>query len=866
MKIEMQHCFLTLLVLLYNSLWVGGQNLDKVVLENGVLKLVWSRDEEGFVIKELTVASGKNQYSFPGTLGSYTILYAADKPSDAPQAIINAKGEPVKFPEPEYHYMKGRWKDNTTTVALNRAGREFIFFPASFRKKHNAIYFSSSNNICVTEAVWQLDPEYKNDVCVTVEIKALKAGFFSIATPTLVSGNPGKFDWAAIPGIFQGRTINHNFIDAFAYGHGVPDIPVVVRERTAAALTSILTNEAGKTLAVTAEPGTGRDPWLYDSDTHKEWLLGLSAMNRQGKLMPTLYHPVLGQKHSYLKEGDSIVFRFRYTIKEDDWYNVYKHVVRDIYRFNDFLALKQTRESLSIRLERLFQYVRDDSTSKWRTFDYHNREIGAQEYLGGEFAKKGAVKNADYGAMWMMAGITGDSVLQKERLPYALNFKLTQQNLKDGFFKGAAAGQYYLYKSKRFTEEWGDYTEPMATTYYLLLDIGNILLFEPENQELKDALYNGANWLLSKMHHDGRWEIAYKNDTHEPLFKDEYDYRPTFYGLLVAYKILKDKKFLEGAIKGANWFVEHAVNNGYYLGVCGDTRFVPDFATGQSAQALLDLYKITGMEKYRKAALSVAQIYTTSIYSHPIPASGLKKVGNKSVHDWEVSQVGLSFEHGGTHGSANYSGPILLSSHAGMFVRIYQLTGDSLYLNMARAAAWGRDAFVDSTTGVASYYWRAMNNGAGPYPHHAWWQIGWIMDYLIAEANMRSMKKITFPSGFITPKVGPHLTYGFAKGSVMGNGAVLILRPGLLRLSNPKLDCLTALNEEGRKLYLVILNNSVEKETAILDLDMDALLPGNIVRAVSIRDITVKGKESTFRDKTIRMDPTGLRVLEVSYD
>ena len=91
----------------------------------------------------------------------------------------------------------------------------------------------------------------------------------------------------------------------------------------------------------------------------------------------------------------------------------------------------------------------------------------------------------------------------------------------------------------------------------------------------------------------------------------------------------------------------------------------------------------------------------------------------------------MSFEHGGTFGSANIHGPILLASHAGLFVRMFALTGDSLFINMARAAAWGRDAFVDSATSVASYYWNAMNRGSGPYPHHAWWQVGWLTDYLL---------------------------------------------------------------------------------------------------------------------------------------
>ncbi|ULT40502.1 hypothetical protein KRR40_37825 [Niabella defluvii] len=66
---------------------------------------------------------------------------------------------------------------------------------------------------------------------------------------------------------------------------------------------------------------------------------------------------------------------------------------------------------------------------------------------------------------------------------------------------------------------------------------------------------------------------------------------------------------------------------------------------------------------------------------------------------------------------------------------------------MARAAALTKDAFVDPATGVASYYWSAMNKGAGPFPHHAWWQLGWITDYLMSELLLRSQGRIEFPQG-----------------------------------------------------------------------------------------------------------------------
>jgi hypothetical protein len=46
------------------------------------------------------------------------------------------------------------------------------------------------------------------------------------------------------------------------------------------------------------------------------------------------------------------------------------------------------------------------------------------------------MKNSDYGAMWMLASTTQDPLLTQQRVPYALNFKLAQQQTEDGFFKG----------------------------------------------------------------------------------------------------------------------------------------------------------------------------------------------------------------------------------------------------------------------------------------------------------------------------------------------------------------------------------------------------------------------------------------------
>ncbi len=101
-----------------------------------------------------------------------------------------------------------------------------------------------------------------------------------------------------------------------------------------------------------------------------------------------------------------------------------------------------------------------------------------------------------------------------------------------------------------------------------------------------------------------------------------------------------------------------------------------------------------------------------------------------------------------------------------------------------------------------------MNRGAGPYPHHAWWQIGWLTDYLMAEAELRSKGAVKFPRGFVTPKVGPHQTYGFAAGTINGIKANLLIDAQKVQLDNPVIDHILSRSVDGKKLFIVLLNNS----------------------------------------------------------
>lgn len=779
-------------------------------LSNDSITLRWQKNSDGW---RLSAVSAFGLSASPST-GPDVILYSQEQPDCTPLPSSEFGGN-EDFPGQQYRYVMPSWHEATSAVALNRAGRAIAYTPTEVKKNSSdsltLTYFGELFDITET---WRLNGREAN---VSITLTANRRGWYSIPTPSVAIADPSNLEFALIPGVLHGHSIGSDFEHDYAYGWNIPSLPVIFRERSTSTLTSMLTTRNGLTIAVTAEPGTAAEPWGDTGRNTGAWRLGLSAMNRAGELSPTLYHPVLGFDDSLMEAGQTHTFRFRITFGNSGWWPMFNHVAENVYKFGESLALRHNKRSLSERLNNIHRYVVNDSTSRWHTITHRGDTIGAQEYLGGVYmAKKDAMKNADYGAMWMLGAMTGDSLLTSCRLPYALNFKLKQHNDSAGFLCGASRGQYFLRNTDRFVEEWGPYTEPIATTYYQLMDLGNIALFEPDNINVRELIRQSADWLMATQKADGSWAVAYSDADLSEAFTDLKDYRPTFYGLLVAYRILGESKYLDGAIRGAEWLIENAVIPGRWLGVCGDTRFAPDFATAQAAQALLELHDATGDSRYRDAAITAARFYTTSVYTNPIASTRAVNVKGKERRQWEITTSGLSYEHGGIIGSTNLHGPILLASHAGMFVRIYRMTGERIFLDMARAAAIGRDAFVDDATSVASYYWAAMDRGAGPYPHHAWWQMGWITDYLMAELELRSNGAISFPAGFITPKVGPHRTYAFSRGSVYGEDAELIMRQGLVRANNPDVEVILA--RSGGNLLVMLMNDVDSRINTTIDI------------------------------------------------
>lgn len=796
-----------------------NQRQDEIVLSTGQLNISWSKQENGWHINKVQAGTK----IFPNPKGYYTVLYI-NRP--AAQSLVDQDLE----------------------------GKAFTFYPSFAEKQGDtAVVFRQSLRFGEVEATWKIDPLYPTDIKVQVSVKMTTNGQVSIGSPTVVAFDPHNISWGMIPGHWYGNELQTDIQQAKLYSMGIPAVPMLAKEQTTMTLSPLLTTKDNLTLAVIPDPDMANDPWADSVSTRGNNRLGMSLMNRHDELTPVVYSPILGQAGSKVESGDTIRLNFRYTIQNEGWFSVFSHAVNDIYKLPSLLDLQHNFMSLSERVSRMQKYLRNDKKSSWSIWESRGYQIGAN-----------GSKIADAGTMYMLAKNGKDSVMNS-RLKYVRNYKLAQQQIESGFFQGAALGEYA--DEDGVESERGNWIEPLHTTYYTMVDFANMLLYEPTDTELKERLRMAADRLLEWQYQDGSFDVAYDRFSHQLTFPDLQDYRPTWYGLLIAYRMLGDDKYLIAAEKGARWLYENGVKKGYYLGVCGDARNIWDFATAQCSQAYIDLYDITNNDVYRSAAIEAAKAYSTSIFTHPISTGKPKWVGGEMRQDWEVNQTGLGIEH--IRGTAS-GGPILISSYTGLFVRIYEYTKEPVFLSMARAAARGRNSYVDQESGQAIYYWSGMEDlkrGASLFPWHAYWQIGWITDYLLSEIKLRSNGNVSFPHGFMTPKVGPHVTYGFAPGDIFEKKGDLIFRPDMVQNDNADVEYMMAESADKSKLYLMVLSQSPEAQSCTMKLDL-SVYTGKNTKWKNVRDLQGRVKKANANDSSLHFEfaPWDLNVIEISLN
>jgi hypothetical protein len=369
-----------------------------------------------------------------------------------------------------------------------------------------------------------------------------------------------------------------------------------------------------------------------------------------------------------------------------------------------------------------------------------------------------------------------------------------------------------------------------------------------------DALTEGLNpWLEAYVLPDGN---VYHGDSNMQS-------APHWSAMLAAYRYNPSDALLAEIQRKADDYIE---NNPYERA----TEPVPittfyEVGTYPYWKDLIDLYELTGESRYLEAAATYGTISIAGHWAHPpvtddsviIHPDGKVdadtrilwknekwyRLGtqqhlwleDKSGRQWlkyfevpeakvpasEVSRVGLGFETPGTlvfpgfiRGDQGLKN-ILMSANAPDLLRVAHRTGDPIFKTYARNMTIGR------FTNYPGYYYTAYSNLPqnpdypieGPdlsrfYYHHIPVHLAFTMDYLMAQAELRSDDQIAFPwvkqQGYVW---FANRVYGLMPGSVFGEKNLrLRMDRNLVHNTRPNVDWFIA--ESDDQVVLVAMSQS----------------------------------------------------------
>jgi hypothetical protein len=556
-------------------------------------------------------------------------------------------------------------------------------------------------------------------------------------------------------------------------------------------------------------------------------------------------------------------FSFRFVAEKTDWFRAYSRVAHELFGLTDYRRNWQV--SLTETIFNEIGLIMSDKFGGW--WECAKGPI--------QIESKNTVTHASPLTALEVYLLTGDPEFYARRTLQTLEYVLSRRSVHHA----------------PMTSDYGEYMKPdMIPLGQPISNLGASVML---------GLYAGARGFTPAFR-----GLAY-DEKGAPRFWGQYSPHREWNEMLQAFLLTGDKSLLREARKKCDEYIAARIDapqlKAFDPVLQFNTNMVPDW------WGLVDMYEATGDKRYLRAAEKSAHWMATSLWAQPqIPAGEMtvnpggefigstpkwltwykdekKRLGfprqpgdakEARVPAWLVSQVGLGLEHPTTYrrldsGCAN----IFMSCWAPAFLRLYQHTGERLFLEQARNATIGRwgnypGYYITGFTDICASpeYPYQGPDVTNIYYHHIFPHLAYLIDFLITEAQVRSKGAIVFPHVTQMGYAWFHnRIYGFAPGRIYGdNGVWLWLRRGLVKCDNPQVNFLTA---HTRNAFYIIALNEEEREiqaTFSPDFKSLGLRPSALCRAQVIRENGwAKSTQMESSHLTVELSPKGITVLKL---
>jgi len=648
--------------------------------------------------------------------------------------------------------------------------------------------------------VWTLQGPNQH---LKVNYPVAKAGYYSVGFGPFQPWPKDRADFVLLPPMFQMQRL--------------PDQPLMLASATmphALALAQISPTNGTPAITYAVAADIDRMPFEWGKRTNSPY--GFSLLDAQSQVQPTAFSPVLGMQGSKLEAGQSLEASFVAYSAPGDWMNALTELSDKTFHVTDYREPLQA--SLTEAALNMIDLIKDADASGW---DAHLR--GFHQIEG-----EASVTHAAPLTLLSAALLTQDPDFYATRALPMMEFTLSRQIAHHALKPNI----HYVPQSVIPLTLPG---RAFSATYWL-------------------GLYDmtgGANPWLKQF-------IPSITDLQKISADPQI---PTWSHMLADYGASPSPEKLSAIEASCDAWITKKFDTKQTVPL-GVQPF-SNFAFYPYWWDLLDLYELTGKQRYLDAAVEGGFHTVSGLWSHPHHPDGNvtihprgryvggtgedqlywkgekkyrlgfpRKQGDSPQRDvpaWTVSRVGVGIEqpltlyfHDGDYGMRN----ILNNSYAPALLRLASLSGLEIFKTYARNSVIGRFANYPGyyVNGFTDIYMSPDFPYKGPdisdiYFHHIPVHLGFTLDYIFTEAETLSGGAVKFPSskqqGYVWFN---NRQFGGAPGTVYGESG---LWPWLTRkafsVDSPLINYFGAVGEG--KLNVIVTNSTRRNASAKLRLD-----------------------------------------------
>lgn len=591
--------------------------------------------------------------------------------------------------------------------------------------------------------------------------------------------------------------------------------------------------------------------------------IGFSLKNAFNQIQPVAFAPVLGLEDSKLRAGQSLKRTFNLGAVAENWNGALEYISNSIYEVKDYRA--QDSSSLTNAAFNMIDLVKNDDASGWNAQLKGFYDIEADPKIAPTVAQSAPL------ALISAAIMGRDEELYLSRALPTIEYTLS----RSAFRWAKAVGAPYNLKE------------------------ASLVLDPYKNVQFNTAYFDALNQLLEEKN---PWLVQVGMPDQQPRKLSGYSVNlPAWTQELAAYRLTKDKQWLDKAVLHAREFLQKEVYGQKTEVLTAqpfyNTSFYPYWWD------LMDLYEVNKDKVFLDAAKYASFFTIAGIRSYPLVQNQKQRIheggryeGNtnlwwkdgkkfrlgfpridgdvteKEVPQSLISPVGLGLEQPVTFFLPNKNvRHIFMSTWAPHLLRLSAESNKDIFEIYARNSIIGRFSNYPGyyATGFTDLTYQANYPYKGPdinsiYYHHISPHLAFTLDFLVTEAIQRSKGKITFPwgkqEGFVWFN---NRIYGAGKGTIFDDSRVkLWLKKGLVHIGNPAINYITGISDD--RFWLVLLNEAQQEQQFEIGLDPDQLAVKN-TGIKFYEGITAKPKEMVLSGKTMKSVIAGKGLTAYSF-